>query len=576
MVPFTDVMDPIVLTIMVMALTGLSTADYNTTETPHGLIFEPMADIETISGHWKFITHINLTQFYDEFDYVAEIINKTTEQCFTSQIYAHYHTEDFCIGLTAQLSADLNEIIESNKYFLHSRQKRGLVNVIGHGLKFLFGTMDASDAETHEQQFRHLISKGQKAETNILQQKTYLESTVSKLNETDNILNQHSLILGKLDDELRIFKQNRENDGYYNQATSMFTQLINYASILINKIRRDQNKLFDITFSSRQGMIHDSLFNPTEVLKQMQHIHYAMENQKFPFIIDASNLYQILNTGEFNAAQINNILIFEIKIPLFRPQHFKLYNIVAVPNSEGDNIFSFIQPEYAHLAISTTTNQYFPMDPLALSTDCKTMMNNQYICKPPGQIYKTYARMNCELSIFTQTTHRCTETKRKLSGEVWVWLIQPNKFLYILPEPISIKIKCIMEISIVLKGIGILTTNGCNVETPKMVLSGFNNTSTILESNIQKINYIHLPLIGPPLQNTTWSSPALPSIKSIQLLDENKFKLEDEEENLSENSGTINVTIIIIIAILIFALYYFAGWLWFKGAKSVYNQTRTI
>lgn len=574
--PALDEMFSIIFAIMTLTGLNVCTADYNTSDIAPGLLFEPIADIELINSHWKFITHINLTSFYEEFNYVSELINKTKEQCSKSKIYSHYHTDDFCDGLTAQLTDDLNEIIEDNSYFLHHRQRRGLVNIVGHGLKFLFGTMDANDAENYEQRLRELASKGHKTETNILQQRTYLESTISKLNETDNILNQHSTILEKLDDELKIFQQNMENDGFYNQATSMFTQLINYASILINKIRRDQNKLFDIIFSSRQGLIHNSLFNPSEALQEMQHIHQAMETQKFPFTIEPSNLYKIINTATFNAVQLNNIIIFEIKIPLFQPHQFKLYNIVTIPKAEGDMIFSFIQPEHAHLAISTTTNQYFPMEASTLLTVCKTMMNDQYICKPPGHIYKIYNRMNCELSIFMQSDHQCTEIKRKISGELWVWLIQPNKFLYILPEPISVKIKCRMENNVVLNGIGILTTDGCNVETPKMVLSGCNDSSTVVKSNIHKMNYIHLPLIGPPVKNNTWTSPAIPSIKSIQLLNENKFNFEEEEDENSLNNFEItSITVIALISILVISLYYFAGWLWFKGAKAVYNQNQT-
>lgn len=209
-----------------------------------------MANIEIIKGHWRFYTNVNLVSFYEEMEYIAEIINKTEEQCISSKVLAHYHSnnnnENFCDGLTIQLTNELEEMNELNKYFLHRRQKRGQMDVVGHGMKFLFGSMDAYDAKLYEKRFRMLSSKGQRTESNLKQQKSFLQSTISKLNETDEILNEHTSLLKNLNDEIDILQQNNINEHNYNQANSMFTQLINYASILINKIRRDQTKLFDI------------------------------------------------------------------------------------------------------------------------------------------------------------------------------------------------------------------------------------------------------------------------------------------------------------------------------------------
>lgn len=232
-------------------------ADYNTTELSSGLLFEPITEIELITDHWKFITHIDLTSFYDELDYVTQIINKTQEKCHTTEILAHHDNRDsFCEGLTAQLVDDLNEIKEANKYFLHvnrQRRKRGLMNIGGDTLKFLFGTMDANDAEKYE-----LDRNEQKIQTNLNAQKTFMESVITKLNETDIIVNQHTSILNNLEDELSIFKTILRDENFQFQANNIFLQLTSYTSIITNKIRRDQARLFDIIFSAKRGIIHNS------------------------------------------------------------------------------------------------------------------------------------------------------------------------------------------------------------------------------------------------------------------------------------------------------------------------------
>lgn len=553
---------------LIMISINMAHTEYNVSHISPGFLFEPIADIELQSGHWKFLTNLNLTSFFEELDYVTEIVNKTQEQCRASQILAHHHGNNFCDGLTIQLTDDLEEIIEANKYFIHKRQKRGLMNIVGHGLKFLFGTMDASDAEEHEQKFRHIEARGSKMETNLLQQRTYIQSTIVKLNETDVVLNQHSSIIRELDNEVSVFKRYMKEEHFYNQANSMFIQLVNYASILINKIRRDQSKLFDIIFASKQGILHESLFNPADIISEMQHIHLSLMNQQFPFAIEHANLYNIVNMANFNAIQIKNTIIFEINVPLYKPNKFTLYNIIAVPRLDSPNIYSFTTPEFPQLAINAESSNYFPIDPLKLSTACKEMSNNRYLCNQPGQIYKTQSRMNCEMSIFTQSPRQCTETKRKISGETWIWMYQKNKFFYILPETISIKLKCESEQTLQLEGIGILSTDGCTIETPQMILIGFSNSSSVFEADINRMKHFHIPLTNTTNHDDIWISPAFPSIDSIKLLEKDDYKYDEEIPDEPEYFQISITSSIIVVAIAIALLYYFAIWLWINGAKA--------
>lgn len=202
-------------------LTSAIDTNYNTSELSPGLLFEPIANIEIISGHCKFITHINLTSFYEEIEYVTKVVTKTQEQCHTSEILSHHMDRNgFCEGLTAQLLDDLNEIKESNKYFLHSnRQKRGLLNIVGSGLKFLFGTMNADDAE---KQITELEINEQKLKTDLFVHNTFIQSAIAKLNETNIVVNQHNTIIKNLKNDLTAFRKLMIDDNFHFQANNIF------------------------------------------------------------------------------------------------------------------------------------------------------------------------------------------------------------------------------------------------------------------------------------------------------------------------------------------------------------------
>lgn len=389
------------------------TADYNITQPEPGLIFKPIADIEIVSGYWKLVTHINLTTFYEELNYASEIVDETIKQCKESHMLAENYG-DICDGLTAELANELREIKDANKYLLPHRAKRGLINLVGTGMKYVFGTMDANDAAECERRFQQMESLGQEIFSDVRLQKTYIKSTIAKLNETDIELNRHSVLVNSLNDEIKILQKLARVDHLYIRTNSLLTYLINYASILISKIHRDQNKIFDIIFSSKQGMIHDSLFNPKDVLKEMQDILPTLKMQQFPFDVLASNLYRIINTGDLNAAQLKDIIIFEIKIPIYLPNNFKLFNVVPVPEKMKDGTYSFLNAEFTNVAISTLSGIYFSMDPNKMSSDCKQIIDNKFLfenqlrnfyihafCASLHQYKKTYIRRNVDLASTT-------------------------------------------------------------------------------------------------------------------------------------------------------------------------------
>lgn len=184
-----------------------------------------------------------------------------------------------------------------------------------------------------------------------------------------------------------------------------------YAEVIINKFRRDQEKLFDILFSSRRGLIHESLLNPEVMMDALQNIQLSLRDLRFPMEIVNMNLYRILNSSEFIAFQSRNLIVFAINVPLTTFNSYTAYKITNVPRHINDTEYSFTQYQYEMIAINDGKDRYFPIDSQKTTEDCKPLHHDEILCKSPPHIYKMSTSKNCELSSFNGNPTNCNEIR---------------------------------------------------------------------------------------------------------------------------------------------------------------------
>lgn len=132
---------------------------HNITRVEPGLIFESVGSI------WKIVTYINMTTYFSELLYVESLVTGIEDQC--NLLKRTNETETLCDTIAAELKDDIRELQENNKYFIpkrSNRSKRGHLNVVGHILKFLFGTMDNTDATLYRKHIDELEHSQKKDE----------------------------------------------------------------------------------------------------------------------------------------------------------------------------------------------------------------------------------------------------------------------------------------------------------------------------------------------------------------------------------------------------------------------------
>lgn len=557
-----------------------STSSYNITKLEPGIIFEKLHTIHLQASTWTFISHINLTVHREEINYVTNLINTIKQQC--KLLITHKNRNELCDGIILELEKELSEITEYDEFISyvepeksHKRRARGLVNVIGLGMKVLFGTMTEADAEKYMSYIHSLEKSTIKMEHNIEIHTSVLDSALKKINESSIGVNEHSKMIRELVDTVDQIKRSYGREQVYSRTHFLFEELSDFIILALNKIRRDQAKIFDIIFTAKKGMLHELLFDPKSIFNEMLAAQSALRGHYFVYPLKKSNIFKILSLSDFNAVLNNDTLLFEIKTPLIRDETFSIYNTIPIPRHVSNSIYSFIQPEFKTFLISRDHDHYAPfLEPeTQLQRNCKNIENNHFICNQNSPLFIAHARRNCEVEYLNTASidqSICKEQQHELKDEIWISLHEPNSYIFITPEKVKITINC--NDSRYYEEIvnSVLINTKCIIKTNKVVISNIQHYHSNYSTNVQRI----IPL--PAIKNVSqWKEPAAFSLhnklKPIEPIFDNQLKnIETTSNDQAQQNTHFIITIIVILATIL--LYIFAIWLYIGGVKSRKRQ----
>lgn len=551
---------------------------HNVTKIKPGLIFENIGSLQTQASSWKIVTYINLTTYFAELNYVESLVTEVEGQC--NLLKETNETEVLCDKIIMEMKDDIMELRDNNRFFIPkraSRVKRGQLNIVGHGLKFLFGTMDSSDANYYYDHIRQLEQSETKTKTLISEHTSILSSTFEKLNEIIVNLNEQGGTMTELKDEIFTLKKSARRAEYFTRIHYLFDELTVYIKISTDKVRRDQQKLFDITTSAYHGLMHESIFNPHGLMDAMREISADLRGTMFPLPLMDSNLYRILALGELAAVYANNTLIFEIKAPLITAERYQIYKITTVPEHIRDHVYSYITPTDEMLVVADGREKYFFTNKIQLELDGKIINENHHLLKTANPMYILHSRPSCETVCLIQgkiDNKLCSQTTRTLSEELWVQLAQPNTYLFVLPRETLISVKCKEEeiIHVILEGIGMLKTNSCEVTTNYVILPAASQGKWNFTMQFRQLNMINLTTIVKPSESYIQPT-AIASTKSIDLLN-NTPLIEDNQKEHTSFFGQFTLVLLVILTISVIGMYMFVAWLW-RGAKRFRKENKT-
>jgi hypothetical protein len=313
--------------------------------------------------------------------------------------------------VTNELEDDLNsfskllseEIPVQHPLSTTKRERRGLINVLGYGLKYLFGTADAKDVKRLNSVCDNLHAFEKQTVHAMEQQLTYL-STLDKSTKQNA---RDTVELAKV---LRDSIQNISLRLHRDEADLQDTQVAIEKQVRYSTaIREIEMAMLEMKFSLIQlqesldltsvGKLSSNLINPYNLSNILQQVSLHLPAGTSMLTgLTVEEMYVYYAVATVHAVATSRSIRLFIEIPLkAADRYFELYQVHSLPffHEEIDNFVTIDEP-FSYLAVAEDRQYFTTLTPHMLSkcaTDYYTVCPSNVVLKKPGQ-------QNCVIALF--------------------------------------------------------------------------------------------------------------------------------------------------------------------------------
>jgi len=533
-----------------------------------GIYYEPLSKLQTYTGTFNLLIHVNISIYLEKFRNVDELLNNNTKLCKTET----HNISSICSNFLPTLHTtrvELNKRYDSLMSLQKSnRFKRGLINAIGNFEEWAFGSV----GDESYQELRNTIQKNSdktgKAVSIMRTQAKIVQSTINQVTNVSSTLSQNFFEL-QTQYNLIIKKINNKNNNILELEVNQ--SLINYLlnlNLLITEFSFETDELVDALTLARHNILHPTILNNNELRDNLEIIKNTFDSTKtLPININSTNsIEEFLKLTKISTKFANFQLIFILNFPICNKEEFILHRVWPMPIGISASQFVFIQPHNPYLAISLDKQKFISLTENDYA-NCNTLGLTKYFFLKNVVYFKTYPI--CEVQLFDSDNlmklpEYCEVRHGYFNNAHFEKLLCSNCFVYWTTNKIVTTMVCPTTTKFyTLQGTGILKIpQDCTVYTPSTILTPLKETNrTVLTDYYPEFNLVNLDQITNKIKiiqssNIPFNLSKL-QMPNLRNLKESTNKLDyivTEIEKENENNNTISNNVIHQYGIYICAL----------------------
>lgn len=458
-----------------------------------------------------------------------------------------YHNLELILNRTNSNNSSLllNNLLHQAKYLLDTaknkmnnlsiktRQKRGLINIVGKASKWLFGTLDSSDQEKYDSEIQFLKNHLHKVEHEQTLQASLSEDLIEHYNQTiTKLFKNQILIKSNLEDLTRNINSDVKNIFNYLSFSNTIDQIILNCQNLINFLDNLENAIMFAHF----GVLHNSVISLANLKKLTSYLSEIYPGNRIHKFENTFHYYELAGLQvRFNSDKI----IFAIHFPILTEDISNTYHLIPLPYKN-----SIIIPDHPYLVLGASSHQYE-------DATCPELDSTFFCMK-----HEFLGEDRCILPLIKAESPDCSSYKATLVNPIVQQINSQNILVVPATEPIKALRSCETKAMVLIKKTSL-------VALPENCSVSINGT---LFSNI-KDTVPGEPLILPEIQADTISTDFSSDPIQLQSIDLNSIKSLKEKSiyinsrKPTEKSSPTQIALIIIgITCLVLALCLLQYW----------------
>ena len=437
----------------------------------NGLLFQPRGPLTLATGKWTAVirfrqqdTERQANTLRNHFTQIDDVLQKmqwangndsdTAEtrrgKQFLEEMRKMWKHEK--IWMSAELEAAEAGIMELQAELKLSRQTRGLINAIGDGLKWLFGTATEDDTKALRKQIKNVeVGLGK------LHHMTELQTTlIGTLTEEQKINTRNLAILAKKAAEMeRAIIADREADHITMRnirreldLSQTITSAIRTAGAAVMAFHHEVRDIAKALEHTQQGWLTPAIMTPTRLKSTLNSISAHLPEGWIPAVpvTDApAHIYHFLDLA---ALAIEDGWEVHIQIPLqYRPySQYQLYQVTTIPTHLPNSSFALVtELSSEYFAISSDQRLHLQAKSSEISR-CR-QAGGRTMCHQLTPLIKE-KREGCMYHAFRDDKEKANKAcqKQVTKPKPQVYALTAEKWLYVLPKEETFSMQCAGEL----------------------------------------------------------------------------------------------------------------------------------
>ena len=416
-------------------------------DSPSGLYFDEMGQVFFYPTQWKVISYVNLEPTQMLWKQVKSHQLQIVNYCMKIHNATWYPLTE-CRAFTPYIRSkvryvdQLKDIIADYLSVKSERGKRGILDLGGDILKFLFGTLSQSDAERYTHHI-HTLEEEQQSFLRVSQDQvivlrsaiTSFNITMQNVNRNEKILNENLQSLNKMAvDEINQMQIRLD-------SVLMLNENIQQIQRGLDECQHTFEILVDAFLHAQNGVVQPQLITMTTI-KDMMGEESLPEGLDFPSF-PSLELSHLITPIIFSQ---DNYFVYILHIPLLHHTVYQLYKLQPFPIRQQENVFVYIAATKDFIFTDAMRHKYGKMTYQELQA-CFTPNALSYVCKGDVPILTYIPNEDCESTLIHPSTisipnNVCEQRLINLEHTYWIPLHLSNEWLYVAPKPELFTVLC--------------------------------------------------------------------------------------------------------------------------------------
>jgi hypothetical protein len=408
-------------------------------ESSAGLYFDEIGNVFLYPTQWKIVSYVDLKPTQRLWKQVKSHQVQISNYCDKIQNASWYPMTD-CSGFTPYIRTktryieQLKDIISDYLASNPERIKRGLMDVGGDIIKFLFGTLTQSDAQKYTKHIQELENEQHSFLQISKEQMIILKSAITSFNVTMQKVNRNEKILTENLQHLNqlvvteINKMQSQLD-----SVLMINENIRQTQRGINECQHSFEILVDAFLHAQDGIIQPQLITVAKIKDMMKELPLpdGLDIPSFPSLEFSRLITPIIFSK-------NSYFVYVLQVPLLQSIMFQLYKVQPFPFQQEENVFVYVNSKKDYTFVDATRHKYGTLSTQDLQS-CFRPNELNYVCQESVPIHTYIPTEDCEATLIQPSTvsfpsKPCEQSVMNLESTFWIPLHMSNDWLFITPK----------------------------------------------------------------------------------------------------------------------------------------------